>query len=86
MEAPETAMSGFLHHGSEWTRVWCELSGEGALAIFAANELMDAGEHDITRVVLVNPLMRMKTRFPTAVLLGLFILSRVPVLDKLEVS
>ena len=58
----------------------------GALAIFAANELMDAGEHDITRVVLVNPLMRMKTRFPTAVLLGLFILSRVPVLDKLEVS
>ena len=45
----------------------------GALAIFAANELMDAGEHDITRVVLVNPLMRMKTRFPTAVLLGLFI-------------
>ena len=58
----------------------------GALAIFAANELMDAGEHDITRIVLVNPLMRMKTRFPTAVLLGLFILSRVPVLDKLEVS
>jgi hypothetical protein len=37
-DAPETAMSGFLHHGNDWTRVWCELTGEGALAIFASSE------------------------------------------------
>ena len=60
----------------------------GALAVYAANELMDAGgpHARITRVVLINPLLRMKTRFPTAVLWTLHVLSRFPILDKLEVS
>ena len=60
----------------------------GAMAVYAANELMDAGgpHARITRVVLINPLLRMKTRFPTAVLWTLHVLSRFPILDKLEVS
>lgn len=39
----------------------------GALAIYVANELKGTGEREIERVVLINPLMRMKTALPRVV-------------------
>lgn len=57
--------------------VVCGSSMGGALAVYCANELRSEQEFEIVRVVLINPLVKMKKAFPQAVLGALWALSRV---------
>jgi len=57
--------------------VVCGSSMGGALAVYFANELRTEREFEIVRVVLINPLVKMKKAFPQAVLGALWALSRV---------